>query len=486
MTSPEEDIVAGLPVDQAPTADEGTAETELEVRATASARVVLLARVVGLVATFLGSVALARALGPDGRGAHGFFVAVTVILVAVAGLSLPVGDYILMTRMGAARRALAANGVWLAVAAATVSTLVVGAAEALLGFLPPELTAVPAWPAAIFLAIAGFAYNAHQLQLSLAGGRALLGAFLSFGTYAIAAVGYVFLLLLGGGLPAAIWMLVAAPYLAAAVASFARPPFSAVSLGSFDRPLARRTLHEGLRFYPGELAAMLHLRLDVILLGILTPASTVGMYVVAYQTAEPILVIASAAQATILAFGGSSDAADRSAAVARLIRETIVLAVGLCVVAVLLAPLILPAIYGQAFAASVQPFLLLLPAVLMLAIGRIAAAELTRRNRLEATVVVAVAAMLTNLCLNLILIPILGATGAAIASLVSYSAQAGLALAYLHRIAGMPWRAIVPGSRDVVAVVSGWNPKAFVGAVRRWRARTSGPSAGSGDAGTDR
>jgi len=37
-----------------------------------------------------------------------------------------------------------------------------------------------------------------------------------------------------------------------------------------------------------------------------------------------------------------------------------------------------------------------------------------------------------------------------------------------------------------VAVVSGWNPKAFVGAVRRWRARTSGPSAGSGDAGTDR
>jgi O-antigen/teichoic acid export membrane protein len=432
--------------------------------ASASARTVLIARAIGLLVTFLGSVALARALGPDGRGAQGFFVALVVLLVTLGGLGLPTGDYILSTRAFASREALARNAAWHALAVGFSATLVVVAVQAAVHVLPDELQRVPLWPLAMLVAATGFAYTAHQVQLGLASGRALLGAFLSFGIYAIAGVGYVAVLLVGGNLSAAIWIISVAPWLTLVVAAFARPRWTSISLGLPSMRLGGRTAGVGLRFYPGELAAMLLQRLDVVLLGILAPVSSVGMYVVAYQTAEPILVVASAAQATILALGLRTEDGDDS--VDRLIRETFLLGAFLCVVAAVLAPIVIPVVYGRAFDSAVGPFLLLLPAVLVLAVGRIAAADLTRRNRLEDTVVASVVALIGNVVLNLLLIPPLGATGAAIASLASYTIFAVLSLAFLRRASGARWAMFVPRSTDLAALASTWHPRFVIGRKR--------------------
>ena len=44
---------------------------------------------------FVGAIILSRTLGPDGRGAHAFYVALTILLAALLGLSAPTGGYIL-------------------------------------------------------------------------------------------------------------------------------------------------------------------------------------------------------------------------------------------------------------------------------------------------------------------------------------------------------------------------------------------------------
>lgn len=446
-------------------------EMSFSAKASASARAVLAARVVGLAATFLGSVALARALGPEGRGAQAFFVACTVILVAISGLSTPIGDYILATRKAIVRRRLAVNAVWLALAAGIVGGLSMGILQSMFGLLPPVLAAVPGWQLAMTLAIVGFSLNAHQIQLALAAGRALAGAFLSFGTFAIAGVGYVGILLAGGGLPAAMWMVVLAPYLAAIVALLARPPLETLVFGAPDRYLAARTAREGVRFFPGDLAAIAHLRIDVILLGVMTPTSAIGVYVVAYQTAEPILVIASAATASVLALGHGLDETGRATAVVRLIRETIVLGGLLALAAAICAPVLIPLIYGAAFSNSVVPFLILLPAVLALAVGRIGNADLIRRNHLEDTVLVSSAALAINVIANLILIPPLGATGAALASLVSYTSYAVLAIAFQRRVSGVKWFDLAPRPSDLASLATAWDPRRLARRLTHLRPR---------------
>ncbi|HET9615484.1 MAG TPA: polysaccharide biosynthesis C-terminal domain-containing protein [Candidatus Limnocylindrales bacterium] len=411
--------------------------------------------------TFIGSVALARSLGPDGRGAQGFFVAATVVLSTIVCVSTPTGDYILATRRLADPRTLTINAPWLSAIGGIVAGLVMLAIGAATSLIPAPLLAVPAWPIAFAIAVAGFAFNTHQIQLALASGRPLLGAFLSFGTYALAGLGYAAVLVAHGGLSAAIWIVVGAPYATALVAAFARPRWVGLVPGRPDRQVAQRTVRQGTRFYLGELAAILHLRQDVLLLGVLAPASTVGVYVVAYQTAEPILVIASAASAAVLALGvdASATAGSRTGdAAPRLIRETFVIGALAAALAAVIAPFAIPLIYGSVFAGAAGPFLVLLPAALLLAIGRIALAELTRRNLLERTVVVSVAAVVVNLTANVILIPAFGAMGAALSSLISYGGTALLAIHYLRRDLGTGWSTFAPTGEDVANTWRAWRP----------------------------
>ena len=72
--------------------------------ASASARRIILARAVSLALIFVGSIILSRTLGPDGRGAHAFYVALTVLAATILGLSAPGGGYILAVRQGVPAR----------------------------------------------------------------------------------------------------------------------------------------------------------------------------------------------------------------------------------------------------------------------------------------------------------------------------------------------------------------------------------------------
>ena len=196
--------------------------------------------------------------------------------------------------------------------------------------------------------MAGFAANNHQTQLAFGRGRPIAGAVLGFGTYTLAAIGYFVLPVTGGGLPAALWIFALSPFVLLVGAALVRPRLSVVAIGLPRLGLARRSIREGVRTYPGEVAAMLHMRADVLLLGILAPAASLGIYVVAYQTVEPILILASAGGATILALGHGRPEVERGTVTARLIRETLLTGGILAVIAAVLAPVLVPLVYGPA------------------------------------------------------------------------------------------------------------------------------------------
>jgi O-antigen/teichoic acid export membrane protein len=438
--------------------------------ASASARRIVIARLASLVLVFVGSIVLSRTLGPDGRGAHAFYVAMTILLAAALTLSAPTGGYILAARHDVAATALAANSIWLALVSGLLAAGAALALEATFGFLPAPLASVEAWPLLVAVGVAGFAANTYQIQLALAQGRSIAGAVLSFGPYTFAAIGYLSLPLVGGGLPAALWMFALSPVVVAVAAAVVRPPLSVVAFGRPHAGLAERSIREGLRTYPGELAGLLHLRADVLLLGILAPAASLGIYVVAYQTVEPILILATAGGATILALGHGRPEVERGAITARLFRETLLVGGLLAVLAAVLAPFLVPLVYGPSFRDSVVPLVILLPGIVALSCGRLAMADLLRRNLLERTAAISVTVMLLNVGLNLALIPFLGAVGAALASLVSYSTLAVLAIAFDRRAAGFATRSLVPGRADIADLIAAWSPRAL---IRQLRQRSS-------------
>ena len=429
--------------------------------ASASARRIILARAVSLALIFVGSIILSRTLGPDGRGAHAFYVALTVLAATILGLSAPGGGYILAVRQGVPARDLAANAMWFAAINGLLAAAGTVVLQVVFGFLPRPLADIGAWPLLVAVGVAGFSANLHQLQLAFARGRSIAGAVLSFGPYTVAAIGYLLLPVTGGGLAAALWIFALAPYVLAVAAAFVRPPLSVVAFGRARPGLARRSIREGLRMYPGEFAGMLHQRADVLLLGILATTASLGVYVVAYQTVEPILVLASASAATVLALGHGHPDVERGMVTARLIRETLLSGGLLALLAAVLAPVLVPLIYGPDFAASVTPLLILLPGIVALSCGRIAMSDLMRRNLLERMAAISVVVMVLNVSLNLVLIPAFGAVGAATASLVTYSIMAILAISVDRRASGFTVRALVPGPTDVVDLLRAWSPRSL-------------------------
>jgi O-antigen/teichoic acid export membrane protein len=435
--------------------------------ASAAARRIVLARVLSLALVFVGSIILSRTLGPEGRGAQAFYVALTIIAAATLALSAPSGGYVLAARHGVAAEALAVNAAWLSGLGGFLAALVTLILEAALALLPMPLAQIASWPLLVAVGVAGFTFNSHQVQLAFARGHSIAGAILSFGTYTVAAIGYLVLPVTGGGLAAALWVFAISPYVLALAFAIVRPGASVIRFGWPQGALIRRSIREGLRSYPGELAAMLHQRADVLLLGILAPAASLGLYVVAYQTVEPILILSSAGGATVLALGHGHPDVERGTVTARLIRETLLVGSLLALLAAILAPLVVPLVYGQAFAASVVPLLILLPGLVALSCGRIAMADLMRRNMLERMAAISVSVMLINVALNLALIPTLGAVGAATASLISYSTHAVLAIGVDRRAGGFTFGSLIPGRADVVGLLRAWSPDVLIPRPRR-------------------
>lgn len=250
--------------------------------------------------------------------------------------------------------------------------------------------------------------------------------------YAVLASGGLLLALVGalvltpGALTAAIsaYLLVqfgATAWLGLRVAALARP---------LERPEGsevRAAMRFGLQAWLQNVLIQLHDTLDRFLLAFLVgDAAEVAFYAVAVGVTSRLAIVPSAIlTATYPALAGASQAeAGRLAAL--VMRHSLywMLVTALALAAV--AWLLVPVVYGEAYRASVEPLLWLLPGVVAQSIGRGAARYFVALDRHGVPIAARVLTLLANLLLNLWLIPRHGAVGAALANLGSCALEAVL------------------------------------------------------------
>jgi O-antigen/teichoic acid export membrane protein/GT2 family glycosyltransferase len=205
------------------------------------------------------------------------------------------------------------------------------------------------------------------------------------------------------------------------------------------------------------LTVQAHLRLDIIALDLLRGPAAVGHYAVAVGMAESI-AYGGIALAVVLyprsMMGITSRAAVRTARSARTVFAASVLSA--CVLWVV-GPRLLTLLFGQEFAASGAALRALLPGVVGMAVFFVLASDLAGRGKLMTVAMICAAAAAANLLLNLLLDPHFGATGAGLASTLSYWASAIAALAAFAQATGVPIaRCVIPRRRDARAVAAGF------------------------------
>lgn len=212
----------------------------------------------------------------------------------------------------------------------------------------------------------------------------------------------------------------------------------------------------GLRIYPASVTGYFSYRADVLLLGaMLGDAASVGLYTFAVSLAELAFMVPDSVSTVFYPRVAGMDRRDADALAPQVSRFTLLVTclavVGLVPAAWLATNVILPA-----FAGSMPAFLVLLPGIVALSVSKVLAGYVGGLGLPLHVARASVVNLVVNLLANVLLIPILGIVGAALASMISYVVHATMLTVIASRLAhrrGLEY--VVPTSAEVRRLADG-------------------------------
>jgi len=205
---------------------------------------------------------------------------------------------------------------------------------------------------------------------------------------------------------------------------------------SFNSRLLADSLKYGAKAYFGNLAQFLNYRLDIFLVAYFLTTADVGYYALAVGIAERLWMLPNSIATILFPRVSSIKIKDANNLTPKVSRHTLsilsITALGL----LFLSRPVINSLYGSAYLPSVKPFMLLLPGIVALGVGKILSADLAGRGRPEFGMLGAFVSLSVNIPLNIWLIPKWGIAGAAFASTVAYSLATLIALIVFLKISG--------------------------------------------------
>jgi O-antigen/teichoic acid export membrane protein len=394
------------------------------------------ARVIAMVVLAGCTLLVARSAGPVGVGQYAMFRVLTGLVGVVASIGLPTACTYFLAREHALARHLPATLTAVTLAAGAVGSLAWAVAARPLGavFFDGVATRV--------VALAGVTVLTQLLvtvSRSCMQGRGDLSG--SNAVFVIEEIGFLpayawFAGPGGTGTPTAIVLgLLVADVLGLGygwfrllLSGFLHAP-AAPSL-----PLAREVAGYGARAQLGGVLALLNLRLDFVILGVLAGPQVVGIYGVASKYAETLRLPSMAI--TYVLYPRFAREGPRAAAGA--VRRSLLPSLGAMTAGALalagVAPFLLPFLYGAQFDAALLPALILVGGLVGDGVAGLITAYFYGAGRPGLNSWATGAGVVITVIFDIALIPRFGAVGAALASLLSYAAVVGFLLAAFHRV----------------------------------------------------
>jgi len=378
------------------------------------------------VLSFVTGVAVARALGPAGRGDY-------AVASALGAIGVQFGNFGLHSSntyyLGKDRRLLAGL-----LANSVLFSFVVGgifsAGAACLDLLRPALMPVHGvlLVLALFWVPFGLAYLLSQnLMVAIHEIRAYNAIDLANRSLALCSIGL--LIAFGRTAPASVLAVVFAALVCSLIASFTRLRRLATDTLVPSWALFNRGIGMGLRAYLACFLGFLVVRLDLLMVKYMMGSAQAGYYSIAANMADYILLLpTSIALILFPKLAAMGDPSKQWTVAGKVTWGATAILLPLIAVCALLAHPAIRIAFGKAYLPSVIPFLLLLPGVFCLSLETIIAQFLASVGFPLSLVFAWLAACVLKISLNLWAIPHYGIKGASVASTICYSVMLFLVL----------------------------------------------------------
>jgi O-antigen/teichoic acid export membrane protein len=416
--------------------------------------------VTGAVTTIL----VARLLGPEGAGAFAVALSLVVMLTTFATLGVEHGvAYFVSSGRWAARDALAS---------VTRIALLTGSAAALIG-LGARLAAPSAF-AGLTVASTALVVGAmpfallwfYRSYIALA-----LDRYEGFVIPPAVQSGVAMVLVLAGalafGLTGALVALTAS-HLVAALTTWRTLRMMAPTAGDGERRQLRRAMRFGVKGYAGNALQLLNVRLDVFVLSAAVGAAAVGQLAVAVAVTGVMWLLPQALSEVIFprvaALSADPDQeGQRTMVETKGVRHAVLLiTAGVAVIVVALLLLVTP-VYGEEFRPAIELGLILLPGVALFGVGQVLSAVIVGRGHPQYTLYTAMVVTPLTVVGYLLLVPALGATGAALVKTASFTLSFVLTIGFYRLATGSVSPGLFVPTRDEMRDLIGLAPQ-----IRTW------------------
>jgi O-antigen/teichoic acid export membrane protein len=415
-----------------------------------NARLILIADITILLSNVVSSLIGARALGPAGRGDLLVIVLWPPVVAMLAGLGLPTAYRYWMAREPERVSSLFSNAVLYTLAVGVVSV-------ALADLIVPHLVGQRSPQVMMLLRVYQVNIPA-ALFLDLM--RGLLEGTRRFGWAGAARMIFFGVQAIGfAGLWSVGHLTVATAMITMITAQTTSMLLALIAVWRQLRPSwqpswieFKNSMHYALRDYPGGVADFTTLRLDQLVLAAMASNVAIGLYVVAVRLSEMTTLAADAIADALMPEVAASKAENRAELLwARSLRLAIYMHLVLLPPLWLAAPLLLRILFGERFVPATGAFRWLLLAAGVWSLGSIVISGLRGFGYPGLSTVAKFSAAAVTTVGLLVLLPRLGITGAAIASLIGYSVMLFISLfAFVKKRRLGLWSCLRPRWRDLL------------------------------------
>lgn len=371
-----------------------------------------------LVSAFMMDIILSRQLGPEGRGLYTAVLVVPMITVSFALLGIRRSAIYHLGRKNFEENRIVSGIFSLMIFSSVLAIVISGIA---LYFTRPEgltfsmavitLLSIPVKMALVYsggIFIGKEEFRPSNLQVWLPHFLNLIGIVL-------------FVILLDGYVTGALLSLFAANLLVSIHSMLKLIKRYTIRIG-FDQQVIRSLISLGISYALVVVVMQLNYRVDILLLQELSTMKEVGYYSLGVAISDKLWQLPSAIGLVVMSRSANTyDETRLNQDVARLLRLALLAVLITAVLLWLVAPLLIPLIFGSKFIPSITIVRWMLPGIVMFVIARILSGRFAGKGEPLTLAIIFIPALLLNILLNFLWIPSNGGLGAAWASNVSYS-----------------------------------------------------------------
>jgi O-antigen/teichoic acid export membrane protein len=201
---------------------------------------------------------------------------------------------------------------------------------------------------------------------------------------------------------------------------------------SIDLDILKSTFIYGMKIYAGNVAFLLHLSFDTYLINYFCTSYEVGIYSVSVSIAQLMFLIPNTIGPLIYSYWSKSNDLEINS-IFRALRSFLYVIFIISIFLLLFGKIIITTLFGLSYSNAYIPLVILLPGIVFMSLNYILYNYFSAIGEPQVSSIITIISVVINIALNIFLIPIYKSSGAAVASLISYTLSSIITMIIFNR-----------------------------------------------------